>query len=161
MNQFDSLYTYLRQAFDASVFDNTYFDSWMSDIRLLPSMKNMGLGQIRVGVRQYNAVFDWQRWPWRQINPDLLLCAVLTWRNEQTNDLYSQLELDAPDIYVGTPEDNIAEVTISMPLADAIILIPDESGPVTMNSQRYRLDEPEIWLARDVTVSAVSKRGDV
>lgn len=161
MNQFDSLYTYLRQAFDASVFDNTWFDSWMSDIRLLPSMKNMGLGQIRMGIRQYNAVFDWQRWPWRQIDPDLLLCAMLIWRNEQANDLYSQLELDAPDISIEPTDDNIAEVTISMPLADAIVLIPDESGPIIMDDIRYRLDKPEIWLAQDVTVSAVSKRGDV
>ncbi|EGF0850599.1 phage tail protein [Salmonella enterica] len=155
MSQFDSLYAYLRQMFDASVFDNTYFDSWMSDIRLLPAMKNMGLGQIRMGIRQYNAVFDWQRWPWRQIDPDLLLCALLVWRDEQANDLYSQLELDAPDIHIEPTDDNIAEVTISMPLADAIVLIPDKSGLITMSGERYRLDKPEVWVAEDIAVSAV------
>ncbi|EBG1930509.1 TPA: hypothetical protein JDD40_001285 [Salmonella enterica subsp. diarizonae] len=153
MSQFDSLYAYLRQVFDASVFDNTYFDSWMSDIRLLPAMKNIGLGQIIVGIRQYNAVFDWQRWPWRQIDPDLLLCALLAWIGEQANDLYSQLELDAPDINIEPTDDTIAEVTISMPLADPIILIPDENGPVIMDGIRYRLDKPEIWVAEDITVS--------
>lgn len=159
MSQFDSLYAYLRQVFDASVFDNTYFDSWMSDIRLLPAMKNIGLGQIIVGIRQYNAVFDWQRWPWRQIDPDLLLCALLAWIGEQANDLYSQLELDAPDINIEPTDDTIAEVTISMPLADPIILIPDENGPVIMDGIRYRLDKPEIWVAEDITVSTV--RGDI
>ncbi|HAF2130354.1 TPA: hypothetical protein G9F27_004642 [Salmonella enterica] len=153
MSQFDSLYAYLHQVFDASVFDNTYFDSWMDDIRLLPAVKNMGLGQIRMGIRQYNAVFDWQRWPWRQIDPDLLLCALLVWRDEQANDLYNQLELGAPDVYITTPEDNVAQVTINMPLADPINLIPDENGPIIMNGIRYRLDKPEVWVAEDITVS--------
>ncbi|EBO9556792.1 hypothetical protein R322_25575, partial [Salmonella enterica] len=78
---------------------------------------------------------------------------------EQANDLYSQLELDAPDISVEPTDDNVAEVTISMPLADAIILIPDESGLITMNGSRYRLDKPEIWVAEDIAVSAVRSEG--
>ncbi|EJN6130947.1 hypothetical protein NQI28_004968, partial [Salmonella enterica] len=56
-------------------------------------------------------------------------------------------------------DDNVAEVTISMPLADAIILIPDESGLITMNGSRYRLDKPEIWVAEDIAVSAVRSEG--
>ncbi|AKH22529.1 hypothetical protein AT328_002249 [Escherichia coli] len=155
MSQFDSLYAYLRQVFDISVFDNTGFDSWMSDIRLLPAEKDMGLGQIRMGIRQYNAVFDWQRWPWRQVDPDLLLCALLVWRDEQANDYYSQLELDAPDVNIEPTDDNIAEVTVSMPLADPIILIPDEAGFIMMGGIRYRLDKPEIWVAENITVSTI------
>ncbi|UJY48674.1 phage tail protein [Escherichia coli] len=138
------------------MFDNTGFDSWMSDIRLLPAEKDMGLGQIRMGIRQYNAVFDWQRWPWRQVDPDLLLCALLVWRDEQANDYYSQLELDAPDVNIEPTDDNIAEVTVSMPLADPIILIPDEVR--FYHDGRHplpKLDKPEIWVAENITVSTI------
>ena len=124
------------------------FTSDMDDISLLPCVRALGRGQICTQVRKYTAYLRWDAWPYRELDPDLVFSLVESWLNDHGGELRETVAPGNPDVDVEVDDENeVAWMEISLPLADPVVLIEDENGPIPRNGKRYRLGEPEIWVA--------------
>jgi len=149
MNQIDALHAFLKACLPARLMSSAVgADAWMDDIELIHAAKAWGLGQRRVSVRRYNATVAWERWPYRQYDPDVLFALVEVWLLEHANAHYNHLELEPPAIFTQLMDDGNAIVTITVPLADDIILVEDaENGIIPLQGKRYSVQDAQINVA--------------
>ena len=152
--QLDQLYEFVTAHLPARLQETTGFESWMDNIELLRSGKALGMGQLRIGVRRYNGVMGWDRWPYRQCNPDLLFALVCAWLDDHGNALREQLKAGDPEVYVEIRDNQSAIVMITVPLADEITLRPDDEGQIPYSGRRYQLDAPVYHEAVSASVES-------
>ncbi|WP_334644916.1 phage tail protein [Klebsiella aerogenes] len=114
-------------------------ESWMDNQKLTPALKNIGKGQRRIGITTYDGVLQWDKLPYREFDPAVLYALVLSWLMEEANEARSDLNLDDPDVEVELYDEESALVTITVPLVDEIILLPDNSGGIPMDGQVWKV----------------------
>ncbi|AXF75330.1 phage tail protein [Erwinia tracheiphila] len=138
MTQLDDLYRFVHEALPDRLMETTGADAWMDDIELINAAKAWGLNQRRIWVRRYNATLAWERWPYRQYAPDVLFALIGVWLNEHANEHYNQLELAPPAVFVELMDNGNAVITITVPLADDVIIAEDaENGVIPMKDKRW------------------------
>ncbi|ALX92728.1 hypothetical protein AV650_03760 [Serratia fonticola] len=152
MTQLDELYRFVHSNLPERLMDTTGADAWMDDIELIHAAKAKGVNQSgknqrRVQVRRYNATLAWERWPYRQYDPDVLFGLVAAWLIEHPNEHYNQLELDPPAVFVQLMDDGNAIITITVPLADDIDLVEDENGMIPLQGKRYSVAPAQVSVA--------------
>ncbi|ECC2479843.1 phage tail protein, partial [Salmonella enterica] len=76
-NQLESLTRYLTDALGERVMQTCEIDT--SEVRMVNSAKNLGLGFLRTGFDVFDAEFTWYDWPYRQFDPDLLTSLLEAW----------------------------------------------------------------------------------
>ncbi|AHF77577.1 Phage protein [Sodalis praecaptivus] len=130
------------------------FDSQMDEITFIPAQRDIGLGQYRIAVIRYNAVLTWERYPYREHDPKILMTLLMAWLSEDASGLLEEtgLESELPEFDIDIIDQDTAIVVVTLPLADALDLIPDKDGPIPFDGQRWRLAAPDIWQADEVTV---------
>lgn len=114
-------------------------ESWMDNQKLTPALKNIGKGQRRIGITTYDGVLEWDKLPYRQFDPAVLYALVLAWLMEGANEARSDLNLGDPDVEVELYDEESALVTITVPLVDEIILLPDSGGGIPMDGQTWQV----------------------
>jgi len=152
MTQLDELYRFVDSNLPDRLMDTTGADAWMDDIELIHAAKAMGLNeqgknQRRIQVRRYNATLAWERWPYRQYDPDVLFSLVDVWLIEHSNEHYNKLELDPPAVFVQLMDDGNAIITITVPLADDIVLVEDENGVIPLQGKLYSVAPAQVSVA--------------
>lgn len=150
MTQLAELTAYIQEQLPRRA--NITFSSEMDDITLIPAVKNLGNGCLRTQVRQYDAVLTWETWPYRLANPDLLFAIIDSWLTIHANGLRDELALPAPKIDVDVDDQGNAWLQITIQMADPLTLREDEHGEILRNGKRYRLDDPDIWIAEHYTI---------
>lgn len=146
MNQLDSLYAFLAGNLPERLMGKSVgADAWMDNIELKHGLKDLGLGQRQVAVRQYVATLAWERWPYREYDPDTLFALVMIWLEKHSNYRRDHLSLPAPAVYTELMNHQDAIITIDVPLIDDITLAEDaEQGVIPINDRRYRLAPPQV-----------------
>ncbi|PVZ87912.1 hypothetical protein C9426_09945 [Serratia sp. S1B] len=147
MTQLDELYSFIQANLPGRLMETTGADFWMDDIQLIHAAKAWGLNQRRILMRRYNATLAWERWPYRQYNPDVLFALVDVWLIEHANENYNKLELDPPSVFAELTDNDNAIVTITVPLADDIILVEDENGVIPLQGKRYSVAPAKVNVA--------------
>lgn len=138
MTQLDELNAFIRRCLPERLIDTVGADAWMDGIRLASAPKDCGLNQRRVGIRRYNASLAWERWPYRQYDPDVLFALVMVWLIEHDgHDPISQEPIE-PDVFVELIDDENAIVVITLPLTDDIIIKEDaQGGVIPLKGKQY------------------------
>lgn len=152
MTQLDSLYSYMKENVPDRLMETTGADCWMDDIQLIRTSKSQGLGQQLIGERRYNGVLGWERWPYRQQNPDLIFALVNAWLDEFSNERRHRLSLGDPDVDLQIRDNETAIIIVTVPLVDQIAMVPNEKGPIPYFGKRYKLAEPVVYVAQEAWI---------
>lgn len=148
MTQLDELYGFVSSLLPERLMKTTGADAWMEDIEIIHAAKAWGLGQRRVAIRQYQATLAWERWPYRQYDPDTLFALVMVWLAKHANEHYNRDEMPPPDVIMQLKDNDNAILYVTVPLADNIILIEDEDeGIIPIEGKRYRVAPPTVNTA--------------
>ncbi|EOC0697090.1 TPA: hypothetical protein H2A59_003261 [Salmonella enterica] len=152
-NQLMSLTRYLTSALGKRVMSTCDIDT--SEIRLIYSAKNMGLGFLRTGFDVFDAELTWYDWPYRQFDPDLLTSLFEAWIFDN-QEMRETLDLGYPDFDVTTGDDDAMTVRVCITLYKDRVIKEDESGIILRGGKKYSLYTPEIWVAEELDVSVGS-----
>ncbi|ATI63797.1 phage tail protein [Salmonella enterica] len=134
------------------------FASYMENVTLLDGGRDLGLGEM-VGAIQYEAVLEWERFPYRLCQPQRVFALVLAWLDEQASSLRSTLELPPPEIEVELIDEETAYVVVSVQVVEPLGLVPNEQGDIPWRGQRWSVESPEIWTAEQGRLFAVDESG--
>ncbi|NXZ86286.1 phage tail protein [Serratia fonticola] len=147
MSQLDELYAFIKANLPERLMRTVGADAWMDDIELIHAAKDWGLDQRRVAIRKYTATLAWERWPYREYDPDVLFALVMVWLAGRVNQHYDHLEFPAPSVFVELMNDRDAIITIDVPLADDIILTVSDEGIVPIKDKSYVVAQPTVNVA--------------
>ena len=127
------------------------FTSEMTGLKTIPAARDMGLGQVQLSVIRYDAELIWERFPYRECDPRLLMALLEVWQATDTEDrdLFGQVGITNadPDWDIELIDEEAAIVSVTVPMAERLIIVPDENGQIPYQGGRYRLADPEIWTA--------------
>ncbi|EBK4208544.1 phage tail protein, partial [Salmonella enterica] len=66
------------------------FDSQMDEIAFIPAQRDTGLGQYRIAIIRYNAVLTWERYPYREYDPKILMALFMSWLCQDERALFEE-----------------------------------------------------------------------
>ena len=160
-SQLDSLTAFLRGNVPPRAMQS--FTSEMTALKTIPAAKSLGMDQERLSVIRYDAELIWERFPFRECDPRLLMALLEVWLASDSADreLFSQVGITNanPDWDIELIDEEAAIVTVTVPMAESLIIVPDEQGNIPYQGGRYRLADAEIWTAMSALVYAPG--GDV
>lgn len=137
------------------------FDSQIDGMQVISAARDMGNGQYRLSVLRYTALISWERFPFRLVDPQLLIALLDVWMDEHAAPVMDELGIDSTeaDWDVTLEDEKTATVVLSVPLADELVIKPDQKGLIPYRGERWSLVEPEIWTALSGTVYGVDESG--
>ncbi|MBE5254166.1 phage tail protein [Mixta mediterraneensis] len=160
-SQLDSLTGFLNKFMPARAMQS--FTSEMANLKTIPAAKELGLGQVRLSVIRYDAELIWERFAYRECDPRLLMALLEVWLSagEEKRELFGFVGITNadPDWDIELIDEETAIVAVTVPMAEALIIVPDEAGNIPYQGGRYRLADAEIWTAMSALVYAPG--GDV
>ncbi|RTP98382.1 phage tail protein [Enterobacter sp. WCHEn045836] len=158
--QIESLTTYLMKTVPARI--QGFFASESLGGQLIPTQKNLGNGFRRLGIARQDIELTWEAYPYREYPPAMLHALVLAWLEESANPLFDELGLPDPsfEVVLDTEQQGRGDVTITLELADELIIIEDPGGDIPLDGTRWRLETPDIWVAEQFGISAVVDHGN-
>lgn len=130
------------------------FDSQMDEVVFIPAQRDNGLGQYRLAIIRYNAVLTWERYPYREYDPKILMALFMSWLTQDERGLLEEAGLDSelPEFDIETIDKETAIMVVTLPMAEELNLVPDPKGEIPFDGQRWRLAEPDIWTAEEMTI---------
>lgn len=139
----------------------TEFSSVVDEMQFIPAAKDLGLEQYRQAVIRYDALLSWQRFPYRLCPPQLLMSLLAAWLDDADRELLDEIGLtDAePDWDVSVESEETATIVLTVPMAEELVIKPDEKGAIPWNGKRWSLVEPEIWTAITAQIYGVDETG--
>lgn len=165
MSQIDSLTAFITSNMPKRAMLS--FSSEIDAMKTIPAAKDYGLGQYRQSIIRYDAVLSWERFPHRECDPRLLMSLLDAWLAGNAQDLLGQVGITNadPDWDIGVIDDNTSMVVVTVPMAEELVIVEDEKGPIPLDGKRWRLSDPVIWTALTAQVfgadgSAASTGGE-
>lgn len=124
---------------------NKNFDCWMEDLEMQLVPKCHGQGRD-IGYLSYKAVLSFERFPFKQFAPEIVLASVMAWLMDF--DKYREnFELSDPTADVEPEDDNTAEMTIEVDFKEPLMVVEDENGLIVWEGKRWTIAPYEIWVA--------------
>lgn len=154
MSQIESLTGFIRANMPPRAMQS--FTSEMESLKTIPAAKDKGLGQVRLSVIRYDAALLWERFPYRECDPRQVMALLEVWLAAEPRELFSQVGITSadPDWDIELIDEETAIVTVTVPMVEELIIVPDENGPVPYEGGRYRLADADIWTAMTALVFA-------
>ncbi|EOK1143080.1 TPA: phage tail protein [Klebsiella pneumoniae] len=154
-DQLESLTNYLMARTPARI--HGFFEAEITGVQLIRSMKDLGLGQMRIGISRSTVMLSWYAYPYREYPPSLIYALVMAWIEGQANALFDELQLPDPaaDVSLGTEQQGRGDLTITLELAEALVLRQHEQGEIGLCGKRWTLHEAEVWTAETFDVAPV------
>lgn len=150
--QLESLTAYLMALTPVRIHGS--FMAETAGVQLVRSTRRVSEGQQRIGVARSTVELSWYAYPYREYSPAMIYALVLAWIEGHANDLFDELNLPEPsaDISLDTEQQGRGDVTITLELADELILWLDEQGEIELSGERWSLATPEVWTAETFEV---------
>lgn len=125
------------------------FSSEIDGMKTVPAAKDYGLSQYRQSIIRYDAVLSWERYPYREYDPRVLMSLLDAWLAEDDRDLLRQIGITNadPDWDIGVIDDKTAMVVVTIPMAEELVIVQDENGVIPFDGKKWRLADPVIWTA--------------
>lgn len=150
--QLQQLTEFLLQSMQPYVTANS-IDAWQEGGTLILSGEDLGTG-YQVAKWKHNAVIAIENFPHMQVAPYNMLAMLAAflldsgWKRDEFGLTDPTLDIDI------ISSDN-ATVIIEVELLDNIDLLPDETGPVLFNGNRYRVATVLVNTAEEVDVQTL------
>jgi hypothetical protein len=133
---------------------NKHFDCWMEDLEMHLTPKNNGLGRD-IGYLSYKAVLSFERFPFKQFAPEIVLASVMAWLMD-FDEHREGFELSDPTADVEPEDDNTAEMTIEVAFKEPLMVVEDEHGLIVWEGKRWTVAPYEVWVAEHCNVQIVN-----
>ncbi|MBS0851261.1 phage tail protein [Enterobacter sp. JGM127] len=137
------------------------FTSVLDEMEFVPAAKDLGLGQYRQAVIRYDAVLSWERFPYRLFPPQLLMSLMAAWMDEAERQLLDDIGVTEADPQwdVSVADEETADIVLTVPMAEELVIREDEKGLIPWNGKRWSLVDAEIWTALTATIHGVDEAG--
>ena len=137
------------------------FDSQIDGMQVVSAAKELGNDQYRLSVLRSDALLSWERFPFRLVPPQLLVALLEVWLDEVASPILDEIGIANTDVDwdVTLEDEETATVVLTIPLADELVIRPDEKGEIPFRGERWSLVEPEIWTALSATVFGADESG--
>jgi hypothetical protein len=155
MSQLTELTTFLKTHLPERV---KGFDSYMEEVKLVMGRKDgdRNREQTRIGLTTYDGVVMWDKWPYRDCDPALLYALVLIWRDEHATDLMDDIAVADPDLDVDVVDEEMAIISITIPMAEEILIQPDPNGTIPYAGKRWQVATPMIDTAETALIAGAN-----
>ncbi|GEM77361.1 hypothetical protein VSA01S_34730 [Vibrio sagamiensis NBRC 104589] len=127
-----------------------YCECWMEDVELKFAPKDQGLGRD-IGWIKYTAVFSFERFPFKQCQPSVLMANTLAWLGD-CDEFREQHNLSDPSFEIEPESDDTVIMTIEVVMTEPLMLVEDEQGPIIWDGKRWKNAPYEIWCAERIDV---------
>ncbi|EBT2502588.1 phage tail protein, partial [Salmonella enterica subsp. enterica serovar Uganda] len=67
------------------------------------------------------------------------------------------IDAELPEFDIETIDQETAIMVVTLPMVEELNLIPDPKGQIPFDGQRWKLANPEVWTADEVTVIPVNE----
>ena len=157
--QLESLTEYLLRSTPERI--HGAFQSEIVDVQLVYSSKDLGAGQRRCGIARQTIELSWYAYPYREYPPVLLYTLVMAWIEGYANTFHDELQLPPPSVdpSLDTEQHGRGDVTITLELAEELVIQEHPQGEVELHGRRWSPVCPEIWAAETFAVMAGVKGG--
>lgn len=100
------------------------FDSQIDGMKVISAARDVGNGQYRLSVLRYTALLSWERFPFRLVDPQLLVALLEVWMDEHAAPVLEEtgIENTEADWDVTLEDEETATVVLSIPLADELVI---------------------------------------
>ena len=152
--QLESLTSYLLARTPARI--HGFFAAEIADVQLIRSTKNLGMGQLRIGLARHTIELSWYAYPYREYQPALIYALVLAWIEGHANKLFDELQLPAPsaDVSLDTEQQGRGDLTITLELIEELTAQEHEQGEIELYGKRWTLAGAEVSTAKSFNVEA-------
>ncbi|MDZ7869735.1 MAG: phage tail protein [Rheinheimera sp.] len=150
--QLQQLTEFLLCSLQPYVTANT-IDAWQEGGTIILSGEDLGTG-YQVAKWKHRAIIAIENFPHLKVAPYNLLAMLAAFLLD-SNWPRDELGLEDPTLDIDVVSNDNATVIIEVELVDNIDLIPNASGPVLFNGNRYSVESVVINVAEEVTVQVV------
>lgn len=161
MSLINQLTLFLKENLPPELFRGQKFTSFTDSIELKRQFKVITkekLEQLQGGIITYDAVLEFEDWPYRNINPQLLFLLVNVWI-EQLPDSDNYEINENPTLDVDVVDEQTADITVSVKVTENLYMIEDEKGQIPFKGKRYRIDNPVIWYNPE-NIEVITENGN-
>lgn len=144
----DHLLRHLPESYHAN------FYAWMEKGKLRNEGRQVTDSGVEIAQLDYEAVFFFDKLPFRTINPYKLLALVQVWLNEHgeyNRDFESDVNIEMID-------DNTAELDITLQFSEPITAERDDEGDLVIDGERYRFDEIDVQTVDVIDIALRAQR---
>ena len=131
-----------------------YIDCWMENVELMLCSKDQGLGRD-IGFISYSAAFSFERFPFKQIDPAVVMANVMAWLmdNDEHRDRF---ELNDPKFDVESETEDTVLMGLEIEFIEPLMVVEDAEGPIFWDEKRWSLAPYEIWQAEHGDIVAAN-----
>lgn len=122
-----------------------HIECWMEDLELLTGSKNQGHGSD-IGYISYNASFSFERFPFKEIDPAIVMANVLAWI-EDFDQHRERFELNDPSFDVEPSSDTTVLMTLEIEFIEPLMVVEDLNGQILWQGKQWALAPYEVWVA--------------
>lgn len=158
MSLINQLTSFLKDNLPAEVFRGQKFTSFTDNMELKRQFSVITAKQLQGGIVSYDAVLEFEEWPYRKLNPQLLFLLVNVWI-EELPDLDSYEINENPTLDVDVIDEQIADITVTVKVTENLYMIEDEKGQIPFKNKRYRIDNPIIWYNPE-NIEVIAENGN-
>ncbi|OJB87241.1 phage tail protein [Yersinia ruckeri] len=133
------------------------FNSAMDEVSFIPAQRDLGLDQYQLALMKFDAVLSWGRFPYRDYDPRNLCALLMIWGIENPPD--SGEDMEQPNLDIEVIDEKIAMVVVSLSLSESLSIVKDEHGSLPFEGNKWRLTDPELWIAMQGEVFGADSAG--
>lgn len=123
-----------------------HMDAWMTEITPVTGAKSYGSGGMTLYWMKYTAVFDFERFPFTEFDPQVLFANVMAWLYD--HDLYRDDHgLDSPTFDNEAETDRTSTVSIEIEFIEPVDIVLDPQGVIDYMGQKWTLAPHKEWAA--------------
>lgn len=122
-----------------------HIECWMENVELMLCPKNQGLGRD-IGLISYSAVFSFERFPFKKIDPAMVIANVMAWLMD--NDVHrDKFNLNDPSFDVESESDDTVVMSLELEFVEPLMVVEDADGLIYWDEKQWSLAPYEVWVA--------------
>ncbi|WP_392551231.1 phage tail protein [Orbus wheelerorum] len=157
MSLINQLTVFLKANLPEVIFRGQKFTPFTDSMELERVFKVVTNNQLQGGIIRYEAVFEFEDWPFRQINPQSLFLLVNVWVEELPESDHYEI-IENPTLDVDLIDEELADITVSIKITENLYMVEDDKGDIPFKNKRYRIDNPVIWYNPE-SIEVITKNG--
>lgn len=127
-----------------------HVECWMEGVELILQPKNQGQG-CDIGYMRYTAVFSFEQFPFKKVNPATVMVNVLAWLDDH-DEYREQFTLEAPSFDVEPESDDTVIMTLDVEFIEPLMVVEDPNGGIVWRGKRWVNAPYDVWEAEHISV---------
>ncbi|MCG7499368.1 phage tail protein [Vibrio sp. Of7-15] len=127
-----------------------HMECWMEDVELTLAPKHQGHG-MDIGFMRYNAVFSFERFPFKKQSPAVVMANVMAWLDDH-DEYFEKFELAKPSFDIEPESDDTVVMTIEVELMERLSVVEAPDGEIHWRNKRWTNAPYDVWYAENIAI---------